>query len=45
MPIDMIPDAVPLFGTIYDVVIMSLATTPLGHMLGRRVEARRLKVT
>jgi hypothetical protein len=43
MPIDMIPDAIPLVGAIDDVVIMSLAMTPFGQLLGRRVEARRLK--
>jgi hypothetical protein len=42
MPIDMIPDAVPIFGAVDDVVMMSLATTPLGQILGRRVQARRL---
>lgn len=42
MPIDMIPDAVPIFGAIDDVVMMSLATMPLGQILGRRVQQRRL---
>lgn len=41
MPIDMIPDAVPILGTIDDVVIMSLATTPFGQLLTGRVQTRR----
>lgn len=43
MPLDMVPDAVPIFGAIDDVVMMSLATTPLGQMLGRTVTPRRLR--
>ena len=43
LPLDMVPDAVPIVGAMDDVVIMSLATAPLGQLLGRRVEAYRLK--
>lgn len=43
MPIDMIPDSVPIFGTVDDVAIMILATAPLGQLFGRRVTARRLR--
>lgn len=41
MPIDMIPDAVPLVGAIDDVAMMSLATSQLGQLVGRRVAAQR----
>jgi hypothetical protein len=41
MPFDMFPDAIPLVGAIDDVVMMSLATSQLGQLVGRRVTAQR----
>lgn len=41
MPIDLLPDAIPLVGAIDDVVIMSLASWPLGQLLGQQLPLRR----
>jgi hypothetical protein len=41
MPIDLLPDAVPLVGAIDDVVIMSLASWPLGQLFGQQLPLRR----
>jgi hypothetical protein len=41
MPVDLLPDAIPLVGAIDDVVIMSLASWPLGQLLGQQLPLRR----
>jgi len=41
MPVDLLPDAIPLVGAIDDVVIMSLASWPLGQLFGQQVPLRR----
>jgi hypothetical protein len=41
MPVDLLPDAIPLVGAIDDVVIMSLASWPLGQLFGQQLPLRR----
>jgi hypothetical protein len=43
MPLDLFPDAIPGLGAIDDVIVMSLATLPLGDVLGQAAAARRLR--
>jgi len=43
MPFDLFPDAIPGLGAIDDVIVMSLATLPLGDVLGQAATARRLR--
>jgi hypothetical protein len=40
MPVDLLPDAIPLVGAIDDVVIMSLASWPLGQLFGQQLPLR-----
>lgn len=44
MPLDLLPDAIPGLGAIDDVIVMSLATWPLGEFLGQAAAARRLRL-
>lgn len=43
MPFDLFPDAIPGLGAIDDVIVMSLATLPLGDVLGQAASTRRLR--
>jgi len=41
MPFDLVPDAIPLVGTVDDVIVMTLAGWPLSRLLEQRIEKRR----
>jgi uncharacterized membrane protein YkvA (DUF1232 family) len=41
MPFDLVPDAIPLVGTVDDVIVMTLAGWPLTRLLEQRIERRR----
>jgi hypothetical protein len=41
MPVDLLPDAIPLVGAIDDVVIMSLASWPVGQLFGQQLPLSR----
>jgi len=41
MPFDLVPDAIPLVGTVDDVIVMTLAGWPLTRLLEQRIDRRR----